>query len=140
MPASTEDWKPILARILGLDASIFTERYELKAEIEVKAALLAKAQQDADGRESDPAKVDALIQLRRGGSLSDASPTGWEFDSLKASMPLKPLAVCYRTISFCTPQYLLIVTEGPACRLSTRSPNVGTRSGLPIMTRFRIHP
>lgn len=59
-----KDWKPILARILGLDASIFTERYELKAEIEVKAALLARAQQGADGSESDPAKVDALIQLR----------------------------------------------------------------------------
>ena len=59
-----KDWKPILARILGLDASVFTERYELKAEIEVKAALLAKAQQDADGSETDPAKVDALIQLR----------------------------------------------------------------------------
>jgi uncharacterized protein YydD (DUF2326 family) len=59
-----KDWKPILARILGLDASIFTKRYELKAEIEVKAALLAKAQQDGDSTETDPAKVDALIQLR----------------------------------------------------------------------------
>ena len=59
-----KDWKPILARILGLDALIFTKRYELKAEIEVKAALLAKAQQNADITESDPAKVDALIQLR----------------------------------------------------------------------------
>ena len=59
-----KDWKPILARILGLDASIFTNRYELKAEIDVKAALLSKAVQDAEGNETDPAKVDALIQLR----------------------------------------------------------------------------
>lgn len=59
-----KDWKPILARILGLDASIFTNRYELKAEIDVKAALLSKAVQDAKASETDPAKVDALIQLR----------------------------------------------------------------------------
>lgn len=59
-----KDWKPILARILGLDAAIFTNRYELKAEIEMKAALLASAERDAKGSETDPAKVDALIQLR----------------------------------------------------------------------------
>lgn len=59
-----KDWKPILARILGLDAAIFTNRYELKAEIEVKAALLASAERDAKGSETDPEKVDALIQLR----------------------------------------------------------------------------
>jgi uncharacterized protein YydD (DUF2326 family) len=59
-----KDWKPILARILGLDASIFTNRYELKAEIDVKAALLASAEKDAKGSETEPAKVDALIQLR----------------------------------------------------------------------------
>jgi uncharacterized protein YydD (DUF2326 family) len=59
-----KDWKPILARILGLDASIFTNRYELKAEIDVKAALLSRAVQDANASETDPAKVDALIQLR----------------------------------------------------------------------------
>lgn len=59
-----KDWKPILARILGLDAAIFTNRYELKADIDVKAALLASAERDAKGSESDPEKIDALIQLR----------------------------------------------------------------------------
>jgi len=59
-----KDWKPILARILGLDAAIFTNRYELKAAIEVKAALLASAERDANGTETDPEKIDALIQLR----------------------------------------------------------------------------
>lgn len=59
-----KDWKPILARILGLDAAIFTNRYEMKAEIEMKAALLTNAERDAKGLETDPEKVDALIQLR----------------------------------------------------------------------------
>lgn len=59
-----KDWKPILARILGLDATIFTDRYELKAEIELKAALLENAEREAKGNETDPGKVDALIQLR----------------------------------------------------------------------------
>lgn len=59
-----KDWKPILARILGLDATIFTNRYELKADIDVKAALLANAERDAKGNETDPEKVDALVQLR----------------------------------------------------------------------------
>lgn len=59
-----KDWKPILARILGLDAAIFTNRYELKADIEVKAAMLAGAERDAGSDEKDPEKIDALVQLR----------------------------------------------------------------------------
>ncbi|WP_133169949.1 DUF2326 domain-containing protein [Shimia abyssi] len=59
-----KDWKPILARILGLDDAIFTERYELKADIEMKAALLAAAERDAQDSEEDPEKIGALIQLR----------------------------------------------------------------------------
>lgn len=59
-----KDWKPILAQILGLDASIFTNRYELKADIDLKVALLANATKDAGNSELDPEKVDALIQLR----------------------------------------------------------------------------
>ena len=59
-----KDWKPILARILGLDAAIFTNRYELKSDIDLKAALLESAERDAKDSESDPQKIDALIQLR----------------------------------------------------------------------------
>jgi uncharacterized protein YydD (DUF2326 family) len=59
-----KDWKPILARILGLNATIFANRYELKAAIEMKAAMLVNAERDAKGTGSDPEKVDALIQLR----------------------------------------------------------------------------
>lgn len=59
-----KDWKPVLARILGLDATIFSSRYELKADIEAKAAKLQLAEQNASEYESDPSKVDALVQLR----------------------------------------------------------------------------
>lgn len=61
---SDKDWKPVLARILGLDATIFTNRYELKADIEMKAALLSSAERDAEGDEKNPEKIDALVQLR----------------------------------------------------------------------------
>lgn len=59
-----KDWKPVLARILGLNAEIFTNRYELKADIDLKAAMLANAERDAKGDEKDPEKVVALVQLR----------------------------------------------------------------------------
>ena len=59
-----KDWKPLLARILGLDASIFTERYELKSEIDLKTTLLENEEQRSNFGEMDTEKVDALIQLR----------------------------------------------------------------------------
>lgn len=59
-----KDWKPILARLLGLDAAIFSDRYDLRADIDTKAAILAQAEKDAGSTETDPEKVDALIQLR----------------------------------------------------------------------------
>lgn len=59
-----KDWKPVLARILGLDASIFINRYQLNAEIGLKAAIIASAERDIEGNTTDPEKVDALIQLR----------------------------------------------------------------------------
>jgi uncharacterized protein YydD (DUF2326 family) len=59
-----KDWKPILARLLGLDAEIFSDRYDLRADIDTKAAILAQAEKDAGSTETDPEKVDALIQLR----------------------------------------------------------------------------
>ena len=59
-----KDWKPVLARILGLNAAIFTDRYEMKADIDMKAASLASAERDAKGSEFDPEKIDALIHLR----------------------------------------------------------------------------
>ncbi len=76
-----KDWKPILAKILGLDASIFAKRYELRSEIEVKAALLIKAQRDLDGQNSDPEKVESLIQLRE----ADVSRMQSELDSFDFS-------------------------------------------------------
>lgn len=59
-----KDWKPILARLLGLDAAIFSDRYDLKSDIDNQAAMLAQAEKDAGSGETDPEKVDALIQLR----------------------------------------------------------------------------
>lgn len=59
-----KDWKPILARLLGLNAAIFSDRYDLRADIDTKAAHLAQAEQDAGSGETDPEKIDALIQLR----------------------------------------------------------------------------
>ncbi|NKX41770.1 DUF2326 domain-containing protein [Rhodobacteraceae bacterium R_SAG2] len=59
-----KDWKPILARLLGLDAKLFSDRYDLKTDIGTKAALLAQAENDAGSTETDPEKIDALIQLR----------------------------------------------------------------------------
>ena len=61
---SDKDWKPVLARLLGLDAAIFSNRYDLRSDIETKAAILAQAERDADSSEADPEKIDALIQLR----------------------------------------------------------------------------
>lgn len=59
-----KDWKPVLAKILGLDASIFTNRYDLKASIEMKVTELSVFERDAGIEDSDPEKTDALIQLR----------------------------------------------------------------------------
>ena len=59
-----KDWKPVLARILGLDAEIFTNRYELKSNIDVKAAMLANVEQESGADDKDPGKIDALMQLR----------------------------------------------------------------------------
>ncbi len=59
-----KDWKPILAKILGLDASIFANRYDLKASIEMKVAELAVFERDTGIEDTDPEKTDALIQLR----------------------------------------------------------------------------
>ena len=59
-----KDWKPILARVLGLQANIFSDRYDLKADIEVKSALLASAEDAASATDADPGQIDALIQLR----------------------------------------------------------------------------
>ncbi|MDP5308421.1 DUF2326 domain-containing protein [Paracoccus spongiarum] len=61
---SDKDWKPVLARLLGLDAEIFSNRYDLRSDIDTKAAILAQAERDADSSEADPEKIDALIQLR----------------------------------------------------------------------------
>lgn len=36
-----KDWKPILARLLGLDVAIFSDHYDLKSDIDNKAAMLA---------------------------------------------------------------------------------------------------
>lgn len=59
-----KDWKPVLARLLGLDAKVFLDRYDLKTDIETKAALLAQAEKEVGNTGTDPEKVDALIQLR----------------------------------------------------------------------------
>ena len=59
-----KDWKPILARILGLNVAIFTNLYELKSDIDAKETLLESAERDAKGSGVDPEKIDALIQLR----------------------------------------------------------------------------
>lgn len=59
-----KDWKPLLARLLGLDAKIFSNRYDLRSDIDTKAAILTQAERDAGSSETDPEKIDALIQLR----------------------------------------------------------------------------
>ena len=80
-----KDWKPILARILGLDAAIFTNRYELKADIDLKAAMLVNAERDLERNETDPEKVDALIQLREAEVIRmQAELDGFDFEGFDA--------------------------------------------------------
>lgn len=80
-----KDWKPILARILGLDAAIFTNRYELKADIDLKAAMLVSAERDLERNETDPEKVDALIQLREAEVVRmQAELDGFDFEGFDA--------------------------------------------------------
>lgn len=59
-----KDWKPILARILGLDATVFANRYKMKADIDSRAAILADAENDSKGNASDPENIVAIVQLR----------------------------------------------------------------------------
>lgn len=62
---SDGNWKPVLAKILGLDAELFKNRYDLKTEIEQKSAEMALAENQAGTPIDQLEKIDGLIQLRQ---------------------------------------------------------------------------
>lgn len=63
------DWKPILAQVLGLDASLFKQHYSLKAEIDKKNAELNAFENQSGATIEQLEQADALIQLKRNEAL-----------------------------------------------------------------------
>lgn len=57
-------WKPVLARVLGLDAELFQERYSMKNGIDQKQAELHTFENQSGATEEQLENADALLQLR----------------------------------------------------------------------------
>tara|TARA_E500000305_G_scaffold71123_1_gene56938 strand:- start:226 stop:2022 length:1797 start_codon:yes stop_codon:yes gene_type:complete len=57
-------WKPVLARVLGLDAELFRERYSLHNDIEQKQAELIAFEGRSGASDEQLENADALLQLR----------------------------------------------------------------------------
>lgn len=57
-------WKPVLARVLGLDASLFKERYSMKNDIDQKQAELQTFENQSGATGDQLENADALLQLR----------------------------------------------------------------------------
>jgi uncharacterized protein YydD (DUF2326 family) len=57
-------WKPLLARVLGLDASLFKERYSMKNDIDQKQVELQAFENQSGATEEQLENADALLQLR----------------------------------------------------------------------------
>lgn len=57
-------WKPVLARVLGMDAGLFIDRYSMRNSIEQKLAELHAFEGQVGASEEQLENADALLQLR----------------------------------------------------------------------------
>jgi len=57
-------WKPVLARVLGLDAELFQKRYTMRNDIDQKEADLQTFERQSGASDEQLENADALLQLR----------------------------------------------------------------------------
>lgn len=57
-------WKPVLARVLGLDAELFQDRYSMKSNIDQRQLELQAFESQSGATEEQLENADALLQLR----------------------------------------------------------------------------
>lgn len=59
------DWKPYVAKLLGFDASVVTEKYEIDDRVKSLEQLLQTLEREAGTRSSEYGRVKGLIELKQ---------------------------------------------------------------------------